>query len=140
LVLIAVASSAHQDELVKRLKNPSVRGAVWMIHLLRSRASRQQLEQMLETLGVYLKLAVDIHRGTAAGGGALHADCEAVLLEDGSRQEDIWGADWIPSTQQIRYEALINIRPRQNNPSMTILDQSICHRVAEVVRNVLGGV
>ena len=111
-----------------------------MIHLLRSRASRQQLEQMLETLGVYLKLAVDIHRGTAAGGGALHADCEAVLLEDGSRQEDIWGADWIPSTQQIRYEALINIRPRQNNPTMTILDQSICHRVAEVVRNVLGGV
>lgn len=111
-----------------------------MIHLLRSRASRQQLEQMLETLGDYLKLAVDIYRGTAAGGGALHADCEVVLLEDGSRQEDIWGADWIPSTQQIRYEALINIRPRQNNPSMTILDESIRHRVAEVVRNVLGGV
>ena len=34
--------------------------------------------------------------GTRAGGfgGEMHADCEAVLLEDGSRQEDVWGADW----------------------------------------------
>jgi hypothetical protein len=111
-----------------------------MIHLLCSRATKQQLDEMLEALDVYVKLAVDIRRGTLAGGGALHADCEAVLLDDGSRQEDIWGADWIPSTQQIRFEALINIRPRQNNPSMEILDPSIRDRVAEIVQRLLGGV
>lgn len=111
-----------------------------MIHLLRSRATRKQLEEMLETLEGYVKLAVDIQRGVAAGGGALHADCEAALLEDGSLQEDIWGADWIPSTQQTKYEALINIRPRQNNPSMTILDQSIRDRIGEVVQSLLEGV
>jgi len=61
---------------------------------------------MLEVLDIYVKLAVDIQRGILAGGGFLHADCEAVLIEDGSQQSDIWGADWIPSTQQIRYEAL----------------------------------
>ena len=93
-----------------------------MVHLLRSRATKQQLNEMLKELGVYVKLAVDIRRGNLAGGGVLHADCEAVLLENGSKQEDIWGADWIPSTQQIHYEALINIRPRQNNPSMKIID------------------
>jgi hypothetical protein len=64
----------------------------------------------------------------------------ASLLEDGSRQEDVWGADWTPSTQQTRYEALINIRPRQSNPSMTILDQSIRDRVGEVVQSLLEGV
>ncbi len=111
-----------------------------MVHLLRSRATKQQLDEMLEALGVYVKLAVDIRRGSLAGGGVLHADCEAVLLEDSSKQEDIWGADWIPSTQQIRYEALINIRPRQNNSSMKIIDQSICDRVAEIVQHLLGGV
>ena len=111
-----------------------------VIHLLRSRATKQQLDEMLEALGVYVKLAVDIRRGVLAGGGTLHADCEAVLIDDGSRQEDIWGADWIPSTQQIRYEALINIRPHQNNPSMKILNSSICNRVAEIVQNLLGGV
>lgn len=111
-----------------------------MIHLLYFRATKQQLDEMLETIGVYIKLAVDIRRGILAGGGALHADCEAVLLGEGSRQEDIWGADWIPSTQQVRYEALINIRPRQNNPAMEILDPAIRERVGEIVQRLLGEV
>lgn len=88
-----------------------------MIHLIRSRATRQQLDEMLEALRVYVKVAVDTRQGVLVGGGSLHADCEAVLLDEGSRQEDIWGADWIPGTQQLQYEALINIRPRQNNPT-----------------------
>ena len=62
------------------------------IHLLHSRATKKQLDEMLETLGYYIKLAVDIQRDILAGGGSLHADCEALLLEDGSQQEDIWGA------------------------------------------------
>ncbi len=111
-----------------------------MTHLIRSHASQQQIEEMLETLSTYIKLAVDIRRGVLAGGGALHADCEAVLLEDGSRQEDVWGADWIPSAQQVTFESLINIRPRQNNPSLEILDSGIRERVAEIVKPLLGGV
>jgi len=75
---------------------------------------------MLETLETYIKLAIDVRRGILPGGAAMHADCEAVLLEDGSQQEDIWGADWDPGAQQLTFEALINIRPRQANPSMDI--------------------
>lgn len=111
-----------------------------MIHLLRERATAVQLVSMLETLGVYIKLAVDIERRIAAGGGALHADCEAVLLEAGSHQADIWGAERIPSSQQVRFEALINIRPSQNNPFMTIQDPAIRVRVKNVVEELLGGV
>lgn len=110
-----------------------------MIHLIRSHASQQQIEEMLQALGTYIKLAVDIQRRVVAGGGALHADCEAILLEDGSRQEDVWGADWIPGAQQVTFESLINIRPRQNNPSLEILDSGIRDRVAEIVTPLLGG-
>ena len=111
-----------------------------MVHLLRSRATKQQLDEMAEALGAYVKLAVDTRLGILAGGGALHADCEAVLLDEGSRQEDIWGADWIPETQQIRYEALINIRPRQNNPAMDILDPALRDRIRDIAQTLLGGV
>lgn len=107
------------------------------VHLLRSRPTKQQVDEMLETLGTYIKLAVDIDRSILAGGGVLHADCEAVFLNDGSKQEDIWGVDWIPSTQQIRYEALISIRQRQKNPGMKILDPSVQQRVAEIVEDLL---
>lgn len=93
---------------------------------------------MLLELGTYIKLAVDIRRGILAGGGALHADCESVLLEDGSRQEDIWGADWIPTSRQVTFESLINIRPRQNNRSLEILDPAVRDGVAEITRRLLG--
>ena len=86
-----------------------------------------------------MKLAVDIERGVIAGGGEFHADCEAVLLDQGSQQEAIWGADWIPETQEVRFEALINIRPRQNNRSMGIEDAAIRVRVEAIVRELLRG-
>jgi hypothetical protein len=47
------------------------------------------------------------------------------LLENGSKQVEIWGADWYPLTQEVGYESLINIRPRQNNRSMEIQDPMI---------------
>ena len=72
-----------------------------MIYLIRERATKEQIEEMLELLGSYIKLAVDIERGILAGGGELHSDCEAVLLEDGSRQADVWGADWYPLLQEV---------------------------------------
>lgn len=107
------------------------------IHVLHTPATKQQIDEMLDALGLYIKLAVDVRRGVLAGGGLLHADCEAALLEDGSLQEDIWGADWIPGTRQVRYEALINVRPRQGNLSMTIQDPWIRARVEEIVRGLL---
>ena len=55
-----------------------------MIHFIRDPATSDQMQEMLEMLETYVKLAVDIERGILAGGGAMHADCEAVLLEDGS--------------------------------------------------------
>ena len=42
-------------------------------------------------------------------------------------------------TQQVTYEALINIRPRQNNRSMEILDPTIRERVAHITHQLLGG-
>jgi len=86
----------------------------------------------------YIKLAVDIRREVLAGGGVMHADCEAILLENGSSQLDVWGADWNPVTQEVTFESLINIRPRQDNPSMEILDETIRQQVAAVAHQLLG--
>jgi len=91
-----------------------------MIHIIRTPATPLQVADMLKSLEIYIKLAVDIRRGILAGGGVMHVDCESMLLEDGSEQEDIWGADWDPASQQLAFEALINIRPRQNNRALEI--------------------
>lgn len=111
-----------------------------MIHIVRSHATAQQITEMLEALGGYIKLAVDVERGILAGGGAMHADCESTLLEDGSVQQDVWGADWNPSTQEVSYESLINIRPRQGNRSLEVTDPQLRARIAQVARDLLGEV
>ena len=109
-----------------------------MIHIIRTQATPEQLSEMLAALETYIKLAVDIRKNIVAGGGVMHADCEAVLLEAGSQQEDIWGADWNPAAEQVTFESLINIRPRQKNPALEILDPAIRGRVAEIVEKLLG--
>ena len=110
------------------------------ITIVRSHATAQQMTEMLEVLEGYIKLAVDVERGILAGGGAMHADCESVLLDYGSVQEDVWGADWYPSSQQVAYESLINIRPRQGNRSLEVNDPELRSRIAEIVRGLLGGI
>jgi hypothetical protein len=92
---------------------------------------------MLEELESYIKLAVDVEREILAGGGEYHADCEEVLLEDGSQQADIWGADWYPNSRTVEFGALINIRPHQDNRGMEIQDPELCRRVEKIVRRLL---
>jgi Protein of unknown function (DUF5674) len=111
-----------------------------MILILRLRATKAQVNEMLTVHRFYIKMAVDIERNLLAGGGELHADCEAVLLDNGSRQDNIWGASWNPFTQEVFYEALINIRPRQNNRSMEILNSGIREQVAQITQELLGGI
>ena len=107
------------------------------IHVIRSQVTSTQIAEMLEELGIYIKLTVDIERQVLAGGGATHYDCEQILLDDGSVQANIWGCDWTPLRRRIAYESIINIRPRLNN-SMEILDPRIREQVDSVVLKLLG--
>ena len=107
------------------------------IHILRTRATSEQFREMLEELETYIKLAVDVERGILAGGGEYHADCEEILLEDGSLQDDLWGADWYPESGTVQFVALINIRPRLGNHGMEIEDPKLREKIETIVRRLL---
>jgi len=107
------------------------------IHILRQPATGQEIREMMEALETYIKLAVDVERGVVAGGGEYHADCEEVLLEERSRQENIWGADWYPGSRRVEFVALINIRPRQGNRRMEIEDPKLRTKIETIVRQRL---
>lgn len=109
-----------------------------MIHLLDKAAAQQQIGEMLEIYATVIKIVVDIRRGLLAGGGEMHADCESVLLDDGSEQDDLWGANWYPAEQRIEFESLINIRPALGNRSIVIQSQDIRRAVEAITRSILG--
>ncbi|MFQ5633687.1 MAG: DUF5674 family protein [bacterium] len=60
-----------------------------------------------------------------------------MLLKDGSRQEDVWGANWILTTQTVEFEALINIRPRRQNFSMMIQEPTLKQQIETITRQLL---
>ena len=107
------------------------------IHIIRQRASEKEVDEMLEELQTYIKLAVDLERSVLAGGGEYHADCEEILLEDGSPQEDVWGADWYPDSKTVEFGALINIRPHQGNRGMEIENLERRKEIETIVRQLL---
>jgi hypothetical protein len=72
-----------------------------------------------DLFGDFVKAVVDLERGVMAIGGELHADEEAVLLDDGAAQPNLWGINLYPSAYPgedwIEFDSMINVRPRQAN-------------------------
>ena len=110
-----------------------------MIHILRTKVAPEQVTEMLNEYESMIKIVVDIRRRILAGGGEMHADCESVLLDDGSEQDDLWGANWYPVEQRIAFESLINIRPRLGNRNILIQNEDIRQQVESITREILGG-
>ena len=111
-----------------------------MIYLLREPASSTQLREMLHEYEKMIKIVVDIRRRILSGGGEMQSDCETVLLDNGSEQDDLWGANWYPAEKRIEFESLINIRPRQGNRNILIQDEAVRRQVESITREILGGV
>jgi len=106
---------------------------------------RIEPEELRRLVGLFyedmVKYVVDIERRRAAVGGELHADAEQRLLDQGSRPEDIWGANYYPGRGPdgcIEYTSLINIRPAQGNRGMLIMDPLIRDRVREITFVLIG--
>ena len=110
-----------------------------IIYLLQEPATPDQITEMLQANRFYIKTAVDIRHQILAGGGKMHSDCEVVLLDNGSQQENIWGASWNPISQEIFYESMVNLRPCQNR-AMQILDPSVREQVKQIIHRLLGGI
>jgi len=112
------------------------------IVILRAPVARDVLRRLVDDgFGDMVKYVVDLEREVLALGGQLHADAEALLLEDGSRQEDLWGANYLPARGEedcIQYTSLINIRPGQANPGMELLDEELRGRVRKLTFRLIG--
>lgn len=90
--------------------------------------------------GDMVKGVVDIEKGVMALGGDLHADEEAFLLEQGSRQENLWGINLyadLALPEMLEYDSMINIRPRQNNRSRSVEDPDLRLRILKIVSNLI---
>ena len=86
--------------------------------------------------GSMTKGVADIEKGVIALEAEMHADLETLLLEEGSKQESLWGFNLYPDKTGegfIEYTSLINVRPHQNNKSMEIVSPEIREKVKKLI-------
>ena len=107
------------------------------ISIVRDPIDRSELVAMAEArFGDMVKAVVDVSRGVMAVSGELHSDEEALLIEDGSRQADLWGINVYPNesgSEWIEFDSMINVRPSQNNRSRNVEDESTRAAIRRVV-------
>jgi hypothetical protein len=90
--------------------------------------------------GNLVKAVVDVDRKIMAVDGELHADEEALLLENGSRQESLWGINIYPELEdanRIEFDSMINIRPSRGNRSRGVDNMEIREKIISIVQNLI---
>jgi hypothetical protein len=107
------------------------------VRIVREPIARAELAEMAQArFGDMVKAVVDVARGVMAVSGELHSDEEALLLEDGSRQSDLWGINLYPGElgpDWIEFDSMINVRPSQNNRSRGVNDETIRSAIRRIV-------
>ena len=97
----------------------------------------QMAEEMFDNL---VKAVVDVEKKIMVVDAELHADEEKKLLENGSKQENLWGINLYPQKRGkdfIEFDSMINIRPYQNNRSRGVEDSKIRKKIVDVVYKLI---
>lgn len=101
------------------------------------------LEMAEKMYGSLVKADVDISKNIVIVDMGMHADGEAYLLENGSKQQDLWGINLHPADYGtddfIEFDSMINIRPRQGNASKDVLDPNIRKQITGLIHKVVHG-
>lgn len=100
-----------------------------------------ELKEMAGNMfGNFVKAVVDVELGIMAVDAELHADLEALLLENGSKQENLWGINLYPElsgTDFVEFDSMINIRPSQNNRSRDVEDPKVREEILAIANKII---
>lgn len=93
-----------------------------------------------DQFGAMIKATVDVEREVLALGGELHSDEEALLLEAGSEQGNLWGINIYPEKSGpdlVEFDSMINVRPSQDNRSRGVENARTRERILLIVSKLI---
>lgn len=109
--------------------------------IITKKAPIGEFEQMARKMfGDFVKVVVDVENGIMAVDGELHADEEALLIENGSEQKNLWGINIYPEVERedwIEFDSMINVRPSLKNLTRGIDDPNIRKEIIKIVNSLI---
>lgn len=110
--------------------------------IIKDNISINELKEMsAKMFGNLVKAVVDIEKKIMAVDADLHADEEALLLENGSEQKNLWGINLYPelegSDDFVEFDSMINLRPSQENRSRGVDSVEIQKNILAIVKKLV---
>jgi len=104
-----------------------------------NKISIKELKEMSSKMfGNLVKAVVDVEKEILVVDAELHSDQEAYLLQLGSKQENLWGINIYPDLdkgERVEFDAMINLRPSQNNNSRGIDNEEIRKKILDIINS-----
>ncbi|MDO8497111.1 MAG: DUF5674 family protein [bacterium] len=96
--------------------------------------TKTEIEEVKKEFGSYIKTVIDLDKRVCSAGANRHFESEQILLEQNSKQTDLWGGGVDIETKTIDFNSFINIRPTQKNMSNEIQDPKIRNKYEELTK------
>ena len=109
--------------------------------IISDRITIEEIKSLAEILfGNMVKAVVDIEKEIMAIDGELHSDEEAMLLENGSSQDNLWGINIypdLPVNERIEFDSMINLKPRLGNRTRNVDDPIIRDKITKIINKLI---
>jgi hypothetical protein len=109
--------------------------------IVKDKISIKELKEMADQrFGDLVKAVVDVEKKIMAIGGELHSDEEALLIENGSKQQNLWGINLYPDIKDenwIEFDSIINLRPSQENRTRGVDNPEIRKKIIEIINKLV---
>jgi|SRR3989339_790495 len=111
------------------------------MQIVKEHISLDEIKQMAGRMfGNFVKAVVDVEQGIMAVDAELHADEEALLIEQGAKQVNLWGINIYPEMEgdeRIEFNSMVNIKPHQNNRTRGIDSPAIREQILRITAKLL---
>ena len=108
-----------------------------MVIVLDRKITPEEFERATEVYEDYIKTVIDVKKEVLAVGGEYHIDWEEVLIEQGSKLENLYGGGYRVSTKEVEYMAMSNLKPSFGKVTYEIMDKDVRDKLYKLTKEYL---
>ena len=105
--------------------------------IIKDQITIKEIKEMAQKMfGNFVKAVVDIEDEIIAIDAELHADLEVFLMENGAKQENLWGINIYPEIfgeERVEFDSMINLKPSLGNQTRGVENSQIREKIFKIV-------
>jgi hypothetical protein len=111
------------------------------MRVIKTKIHIEELKKMAEEMfGDLVKVVVDVEKEIMAVNGELHSDEQELLIEKGSKPENLWGINIYPQVDNenwIEFDSVINLKPHFGNRTRGVDNPEIKEKIIKIVNKLV---